>query len=119
MSFTALMVKALALDEAGPALAERVALSEELSMLAERAVASMARAALLVTEEIEPAYGREVAERVFEVLGFSYAEGRKLSGLLERMASLSAREREAALKATARATLKLLGLEGVAHGNRR
>lgn len=119
MSFTVLMAKAMALDEAGPALAERVALSEELSMLAERAVASMARAALLVTEEIEPAYGREVAERVFEALGLSYAEGRRLAGLLERMASFSVREREAALKVSARATLKLLGLEGVGHGNRR
>lgn len=103
------IAKTIALSEARVTLAEKVTLVNEIYALLELASTHLARACLLITEEIEPLYGRRIADRLFEITGLG-SEGRKIAEYLEQFASLSPLKRQQVLKAAARATLKELGI---------
>jgi len=104
------MAKTIALSEARVTLSEKVALVNEIYALLELASTHLARACLLITEEIETLYGRKIADRLFDITGLG-PEGRRIAEYLERFASLSPLKRQQILRAAARATLKELGIQ--------
>ncbi|AEH45830.1 hypothetical protein Thein_1976 [Thermodesulfatator indicus DSM 15286] len=108
MSIENAIAQTISLGEARVNLAEKVALVNEIALALELSMSHLARACILIKEEIEPVYGREVADRIYEICGLD--DGRKLAEYIGRFGSLSPQKRREVIRSMARATIKELGL---------